>query len=586
MIQQKSYEFDPVKEEKDGVIARRAIWSTKAFDKAIAGLNEGRKLAANPFFMNNIKLSKPDLVFQRTPKEIEEFRKCMNDIVYFANTYCKLMTPEGIKNIKLRNYQYRYLKHVQNNRLSIYLACRQCGKTTTSAIFMLWYVLFNVDKNALVLGNKLKTAVEILDKLKSIFNELPFFLKPGIRKWNLTELAFDNGCRIMAEATTINSGIGFTFHCVLSDEFAHIAPNILDKFYNNLFPVITAGRARFMITSTQNGFNLMEKIYTAAVNNENEYAAFKTDWDEVPEWNEATHTWVPRDDEWYRKQVANLGGSEEAFNAQFGTQFCITAKTLISPLAIKKSSKNKRPFVQNEDLPYSQDWYFDPNYDTEQLRKERFVITCDISEGTGNDYTVYSLFAVKPQDNGQIKFINIAFYASSRATIDENIDALSSFCKNNLSKNTYIISLEYNLYGELFYRELIKRFDIEPDEDFDETLFVKYKSPSSEKMLPGVKITPRTKPMYCIKYKHYFERGLIESESERYCAQMENFADKKNNGSYEALTGHDDLMMTHVQLMAVTDTVEFKMFIDEIESNNDDNAIDVFSIVQQFSNHQ
>jgi len=128
MIQQKSYEFDPVKEEKDGVIARRAIWSTKAFDKAIAGLNEGRKLAANPFFMNNIKLSKPDLVFQRTPEEIEEFRKCMNDIVYFANTYCKLMTPEGIKNIKLRNYQYKYLKHVQNNRLSIYLACRQCGK--------------------------------------------------------------------------------------------------------------------------------------------------------------------------------------------------------------------------------------------------------------------------------------------------------------------------------------------------------------------------------------------------------------------------------------------------------------------------
>ena len=30
-----AYEFDPVKEEKDGVIARRSIWSTKAFDRAI-----------------------------------------------------------------------------------------------------------------------------------------------------------------------------------------------------------------------------------------------------------------------------------------------------------------------------------------------------------------------------------------------------------------------------------------------------------------------------------------------------------------------------------------------------------------------
>ena len=123
-----AYEFDPVKEEKDGVIARRSIWSTKAFDRAIEGLNDGRKLSANPFFMNNIKLSKADLVYQRTDEEIAEFAKCMKDINYFANNYCKLMTPEGVKNIKLRDYQSKYLKHVQKNRLSIYLSCRQAGK--------------------------------------------------------------------------------------------------------------------------------------------------------------------------------------------------------------------------------------------------------------------------------------------------------------------------------------------------------------------------------------------------------------------------------------------------------------------------
>ena len=123
-----AYEFDPVKEEKDGVIARRSIWSTKAFDRAIEGLNDGRKLSANPFFMNNIKLSKADLVYQRTDEEIGEFAKCMKDINYFANNYCKLMTPEGVKNIKLRDYQSKYLEHVQKNRLSIYLSCRQAGK--------------------------------------------------------------------------------------------------------------------------------------------------------------------------------------------------------------------------------------------------------------------------------------------------------------------------------------------------------------------------------------------------------------------------------------------------------------------------
>lgn len=574
-------EFDPVKEEKDGVLARRAIWSTVAFNRAIEGLNEGRKLSANPFFMNNIKLAKAELVFQRTPEEIEEFRHCMQDIVYFANKYCKLMTPLGVKNIVLRDYQKRYLKHVQDNRLSIYLACRQCGKTTTSAIFMLWYILFNVDKNALVLGNKLKTAVEILDKLRSIYMELPFFLKPGIRKWNQGELAFDNGCRIMAEATTINSGIGFTFHCVLADEFAHIPPNILDSFYNNLFPVVTAARARFMITSTQNGYNLMQRLYVAAVNGENEYAPFKTDWDEVPEWDEKTRTWRARDDEWYRLQVANYG-SEEAFNAQFGTQFCIKSKTLISPLYIKKHSKDARAFVQNESVIYGDNWFFDPQYDISRLRSDRFVFTCDISEGTGADYTVFAMFTVHKSEKDESPiFTNVGYYASARASIDENIEALANFCNSNLSQDHYIISIEYNLYGELFYRLLMSKLEhASGNEVFDETVFVKYKSPTSEKMIPGVKITINSKKLYCNIYKQLFETGHIISPSLKYVTEMQNFVDKKENGSYEAVTGHDDLMMTHIQLAAVKETTAFKYFIDEMTSSNSkENEVDMYELM-------
>ena len=260
----KKVDFNPVKEDKDGVKAKRMIWSSKSLELAVKGLGEGRKLVANPFYENNTKLLKGDLVFQRTPEEIEEWKRCKNDILYFAEKYCKLMTPEGIRHISLRDYQKKYLEHLQNHRLSIYLACRQCGKTTTSAIFMLHYILFNIDKNALVLGNKRKTAVEILDKAKKIFFEIPYFLKPGVYKWNEAEIVLDNGCRLMAEATTINSGISFTFHCVLADEFAHIAPNIMESFYNNIFPTITAARARFIITSTQNGRNLFYRLYKAS----------------------------------------------------------------------------------------------------------------------------------------------------------------------------------------------------------------------------------------------------------------------------------------------------------------------------------
>ena len=363
-------EFNPVKEEKDGVRAKRTIWSTKSLDLALIGIEQGKKLIANPFYENNTKLLKGDLVFQRTQEEIEEWIRCKNDIIYFVEKYCKLMTPEGIKYVKLRDYQKRYLKHLVDNRLSIYLACRQCGKTTTSAVFMLHYILFNVDKNALVLGNKRKTAVEILDKAKKIYFELPYFLKPGIYKWNEAEIVLDNGCRLMAEATTINSGISFTFHCVLADEFAHVAPNIIDKFYNNLFPTITAGKARFMITSTQNGYNLFYRLYKAAEAKINEYGAFKTDWDEVPEWNPDTRQWEKRDEKWHQLQVANYG-SEEAFNAQFGTNFDISANTLI---AQKTLTKNKHDLFEfkNKDLfgiTLSDCYYWHPNYEPMAIQK-------------------------------------------------------------------------------------------------------------------------------------------------------------------------------------------------------------------------
>ena len=83
--------FNPVKEDKDGVTAKRMIWSSKSLDLAIKGLIAGKKLTANPFYEKNTSLLKGDLVFDRTEDEIQEWIKCKNDILYFAEKYCKLI---------------------------------------------------------------------------------------------------------------------------------------------------------------------------------------------------------------------------------------------------------------------------------------------------------------------------------------------------------------------------------------------------------------------------------------------------------------------------------------------------------------
>ena len=68
--------------------------------------------------------------------------------------------------------------------------------TICSSIMMLHYVLFNNNKNVLVTANKLDTAVEVLDKVREIYQRLPFFLQQGIVNWNQKFMVFENKSRI------------------------------------------------------------------------------------------------------------------------------------------------------------------------------------------------------------------------------------------------------------------------------------------------------------------------------------------------------------------------------------------------------
>lgn len=559
-MKKKKEVFNPVKEDESGKIAKRMIWSTESLDLAIKGLEEGKKLKANPFYENNTRLLKGDLVFERTEEEIEEWKKCKDDILYFAERYCKLMTPEGVQHIHLRDYQKEYLRHLEKNRLSIYLACRQCSKTTMSALFMLHYVCFNFDKNALVLGNKRRTSIEILDKTRKVFIELPFFLRPGIYKWNEGEIVLDNGCRIMAEATTINSGISYTFHCVLADEFAHIPPNIIDKFYNNIFPTITASRARFMITSTQNGYNLFYKIWRSAINNESEYAPFKTDWWEVPEWNPEKKCWEKRDEAWHQMQVANYG-SEEAFNSQFGTNFDVSANTLIAQKVLVKKRQETERFVNKElaGIPYSDCFFWKPSYEPmEELKKDYIIITCDISEGIGRDYTVFMINRMLNPTTDETECIG--YFRSNKIERNQSALSLQLLCSYYLDLNKYLVSLEWNTYGELFLSYLYDNMDNHQDimKGFDPSNIVKYYNESGSRYLNGIKITSGNKTTACLMFKEDYEKGVIKNDSDAFMFELEKFCNDGTN-HFKASYGHDDMVMSQVQLNFVKKTLQYKI---------------------------
>lgn len=170
----KKNEFDPIKQPKDGKIAEAVVWSTSVLNKAVDGINKGLPLKANPFIGKNTKLLKPDLVYQRTPEEVEDYIKCMNEPLYFASK-CFIKTPTGMKPCVLRDYQERYIMHLVNHRFSLLKSCRQAGKSffplsklTISIPFKLFY-----DKN-LVKGFKKYNFYTDKDN-NYIFENLPMF---------------------------------------------------------------------------------------------------------------------------------------------------------------------------------------------------------------------------------------------------------------------------------------------------------------------------------------------------------------------------------------------------------------------------
>ena len=43
----------------------------------------------------------------------EELIRCKNDIVYFANKYCKIITSEGVKDVQLSQHQVNQLRQLE-----------------------------------------------------------------------------------------------------------------------------------------------------------------------------------------------------------------------------------------------------------------------------------------------------------------------------------------------------------------------------------------------------------------------------------------------------------------------------------------
>lgn len=582
-------DFDPIKYDKSGKEAEAIVWTTATLNKAVTALKKGLPLKANPFIGKNTMLLKPNLVFARTEEEIEDYIHCMEDPVYFASK-CYIMNPDGLQAAVLRDYQAEYIRHCQKNRFSILRACRQAGKSVTTAIFCLWSILFKNDRAGLILSKSGPAGRDLLKKIKDMFLYLPYHLKLGTYKWNQSEISFDNNSTISTEPFSPTAGLGKTINFLILDEFAWCPPNDVELFYNNIIPVVSADTsAQICIMSTQNGFNLFYKLWHAAETGKSIYAPMTIDWWQVPQWDPESKSWKKRDETWKMMMVGVLG-SEEAFYYQYGTQFSASDKCLVSRETLGKI----RDMTYLFECPEDDNWYFSLHkselkfkngYDLHHLKEGWFIITVDLAEGGGNDFTTFNIFEVIGKD----KYEQVGYWHCNTVDLEQAALEFWVLFGQLFNPNKTIVSVEWNTYGALFYNYLKNlnepdympeaswRWQVNPLGEFDLACLVRYKKGSQEdnianlngfknsKTVPGIRLSHATKISACALLKMMVEKFDVILTDLLTVSELENFEDKNGNGSYAAAFGHDDLIMTFVQLPLLKNTTKYKDFMEEWE---------------------
>lgn len=570
--------FDPrstdAVEENDSAAI---VWTTKSIELAYKALRDGYSLRKSPFYRGNIDLRKGGLNFQYTEEELQEIIKCKTDIVYFANHYVKLKTETGKRQIKLRPYQEKLLKQLQNNRFNILLQSRQSAKTTTTAIFAAWITCFHVDKTFGIIANKDFNAQEVYSKVKSIIEYMPFFLKPGCWSFGTVSFSFDNGCKGVYRTATIDALQGLTIDVLFVDEFAYIPNRKIRDFWVNAYPTVSSMKnSKIIIASTPNGKNLYFELWQDAINRKNFFVPFRVDWWQVP----------GHDDQWAAQERANIG--EEGFAQQYGLSFDAKMKSLLTAGTFHFLQKIEQKFTAGL-LPIGTDWDQCFRWSTQfryNLAKDWFLLSIDIAEGLGQDCSTIKIKKLIRttylKDDDQLplthfKMVTIGVFESDQIEINDFAKVIVKLCHRMNLEHTRIV-VERNTYGDLLFVNIDNVCDASTDGfEIPSEVFAKFKRKENGKMEKGLRTNTKIKRVGVTAYQSYMNnRFNIETDSAS-IEQIREFGDD-GNGNFKASIGHDDLVTPELNLAYYikSNNVGWREFLAEFGENE---KLDIYNLV-------
>ena len=467
------------------------------------------------------------MTYTLSKKEIiTEILKCGKDPNYFINNYARIAHPvHGLVPFKTYPYQSDLLTDFNDYRFNVILKARQLGISTITGAYIVWMMLFHRDQNILVMATKVKTASNLVKKVKAILKNLPdWLLVAGISIDNRASFELSNGSQIQAASTSGDAGRSEALSLLVIDEAAHVEN--LSDLWAGLYPTISTG-GRVIALSTPNGVgNWFHKVYSEAEEGNNDFHPIKLLWDVHPD----------RDQAWFDKETRNMSTREIA--QELKCNFNTSGESVIHP----------------EDIAYLAKSVREPKYRTSFDRNMwiweeyepacSYLLVADVARGDGADFSVFHIIKLETMEvvveyQGKPNldmYSNILFQAGQEygncLLVVENVGIGISILEK-------LIELEYpNLY-----------FSIKGTHEFMES----HRGHYDPTAVPGFTTSTKTRPLIISKLEEFIRNKLITTYSLRLINELQTFI--WYNGKPQAMRGYnDDLIIALAIACWVRDT--------------------------------
>jgi hypothetical protein len=489
---------------------------------------------ASQTYNGNQLLKRKGVQIQWTQDHVKEFIRCTRDPIYFAENYIQIVhVDRGLIPMNLYDYQREIIEKITNNRRAAVVTSRQAGKTTTAVAVILHFILFNEHKTVALLANKGDAAREILDRIKIAYEALPSWLQQGVVEWNKGSVQFENGCKIIAAATSSSTIRGKSVSFLYIDETAFVEN--WDEFFASVFPTISSGNTtKILLTSTPNGLNHFYKTCEGAKAETNGYQFVQVNWSDVP----------GRDAAWKEETLQAMDWDYEKFAQEYECQFLGSSGTLIDGSKLKTLVARK-PIIEGNGISMY----------VKCQPEHIYACIVDVSRGKGLDYSAFQII-----DISRMPYEQVCVYRDNFITPAEYAEVIYRTC---IGYNEATVLVEINDIGEQVAELVHYEFE------YENILYTESAGRSGKRISAGfgkncdkgIRTTKSVKSVGCSILKLMIEQEQLIIHDFQTQKELSTFSRRRN--SYEAESGsHDDLVMCLVLFAWLSDQMYFKDMTD------------------------